>query len=107
MAIDFSDQRFAMVASQVRTFDVVRSEIIEAMASLPREMFVSDSKQAVAYVDDIQSFPSGRFMLTPMSLARLLQCVDIQKHESGLRCRCNNWVFICISGSSGRYRDFD
>ncbi len=78
----FSQQREAMVMSQVKTFDVMGTQIIDAMAVVPRELFVAEARKSVAYGDEIQRLAGGRFLLTPMSQARLIQALDIQKGQA-------------------------
>ncbi|MGC6392011.1 MAG: protein-L-isoaspartate O-methyltransferase family protein [Alphaproteobacteria bacterium] len=79
--MNFSIQREAMVASQVIPFDVINQQIIDAMSDVPREFFVSDERRSLAYVDDVQSFDGGRFMLTASVQGRLVQSMEIASHE--------------------------
>ena len=75
-------QRDAMVVSQVKTFDVMGTQIIDAMAVVPRELFVQEARKSVAYGDEVQPLAEGRFLLTPMSQARLIQALDIQPGQA-------------------------
>ena len=47
----FSTARQKMVDGQVRTNDVTDRRILDAMLTLPRERFVPEAKQALAYLD--------------------------------------------------------
>ncbi|MFX9197058.1 hypothetical protein ABTN66_19595, partial [Acinetobacter baumannii] len=48
---DFSAARQKMVDGQVRTSDVTDSRILDAMLAVPREAFVPEAKQPLAYLD--------------------------------------------------------
>jgi protein-L-isoaspartate(D-aspartate) O-methyltransferase len=70
----FSTARQYMVDGQVRPSDVTDDRILEAMLSVPREVFVPASKQALAYLDlDLDVTEGGavsRCLITPALLAR-------------------------------------
>jgi protein-L-isoaspartate(D-aspartate) O-methyltransferase len=77
----FSTARQKMVDGQVRTSDVTDQGIIDAMIELPREAFVPQDKQALAYLDlDLDVSEGGaakRFLIKPMVMAKLLQAAEI------------------------------
>jgi protein-L-isoaspartate(D-aspartate) O-methyltransferase len=77
----FSTARLKMVDGQVRTSDVTDRRILDAMLSLPRERFVPEDNQALAYLDlDLDVSEGGspkRFLITPMLTAKLLQAAEI------------------------------
>ncbi|WBH18241.1 protein-L-isoaspartate O-methyltransferase [Sphingomonas radiodurans] len=64
--------RTAMVASQLRTNAVSDARVISAMASVPRERFVSADRAAFAYRDALLSLGGGRFANLPIATGRLL-----------------------------------
>jgi len=77
----FATARQNMVDGQVRTNDVTDTRILEAMLALPRELFVPESRRALAYLDlDLDVSESGvakRYMLKPQVIAKLLQAAEI------------------------------
>ena len=73
--VDFAAARLNMVESQIRTNKVTDTRIIEAFETIPREQFVGESLQGIAYVDEDLEVSPGRYLLEPMVLARLLQAV--------------------------------
>jgi protein-L-isoaspartate(D-aspartate) O-methyltransferase len=79
MAMDFKAARMAMVESQIRPNGVRDPRLLNAFASVPRELFVPDSQKALAYMDDAVLAASAsagspaRHLLSPMVLARMLQ----------------------------------
>jgi protein-L-isoaspartate(D-aspartate) O-methyltransferase len=75
--IDLAARR-NMVEGQVRTADVTDLRIISAMLELPRERFLPPAASALAYLDlDVPLGRSGRRLLKPMVLAKLIQAADI------------------------------
>lgn len=80
--VDFDDARQRMVNDQVRPVEVNDPRILAAMRTLPRELAVPPEERGFAYAD--RSLPlgsSGRFMLQPMIVARLVQMAGIREGE--------------------------
>lgn len=78
--IDFSKARRAMVDGQLRTNDVTNSNLLDVFTVVPREVFVDQAEQSVAYADRIvtASGGTGRQMLPPMTLGRMIQAADLK-----------------------------
>ena len=70
--VDHRAMRHAMVASQLRTNAVSDVRIVEAMARVPREAFVPDAVQAIAYRDTALPAGNGRAINLPIATGRLL-----------------------------------
>jgi protein-L-isoaspartate(D-aspartate) O-methyltransferase len=81
--MDFALARRMMVDGQVRTRDVFDTNLLAAMAEIPRERFVPSEQAALAYLDrNIPLTAQGsRCLLQPMVLAHLLQAADIAEDE--------------------------
>lgn len=78
---DFAARRTIMVDTQVRPSDVTKFPIIDAMLSVPREEFVPGNKVETAYVGENIDLGSGRVVLEPRTLAKVLDALDIQSDE--------------------------
>ncbi len=78
---DFANRRETMVDTQVRPSDVTKFPIIDAMLSVPRELFVPADKREAAYVGENIDIGDGRAILDPRTLAKMLEAVDIQPDE--------------------------
>ena len=74
---DFAAAREAMVDSQVRTSDVTRYAIIEAMSWCPRELFVPRARRDVAYAEAEIPLAPGRALMTPRAFAKMLEAAEI------------------------------
>ena len=84
----YSDRRTMMVDTQVRPSDVTKFPIIDAMLSVPREVFVPDAMKEAAYVGETLELSSGRVLLEPRTLAKLLDALVIDKTETVLDLGC-------------------
>src|SRR5262245_25537828 len=79
--MDYAAARLNMVESQIRTNKVTDERIVDAMMTLPRERFVPKQLRGIAYVDDDIQIASGRYLMEPMVLARLLQIAGVTARD--------------------------
>ena len=86
--IDHAVARRNMVTGQIMTNRVTDERLIDAMADIPRERFVPHAKRGVAYVDEDVEIASGRYLMEPMVLARLVQEADITANDMVLDVGC-------------------
>ena len=82
--MDFAKARFNMVEQQIRPWDVLDFDLLDALQDLPRELFVSEEQKAYAYSDTPLPLPNGGTMLEPKIVARLVQGLALQKTDSVL-----------------------
>lgn len=68
----FEAMRHAMVASQLRTNNVNDPRVVEAMAQVPREVFLPPEHRAIAYRDTLLPLAGGRRHNAPLVIGRLL-----------------------------------
>ena len=85
---DYAQRRTTMVDTQVRPSDVTKFPIIDAMLSVPRELFVPADKREAAYVGENIDLGDGRVVLEPRTLAKMLEAADIQPGELVLDIGC-------------------
>ena len=88
--IDHAAARRNMVSGQIRTNRVTDERLIDAMEEIPRERFVPHAKRGVAYVDEDVEVASGRYLMEPMVLARLVQEADITADDVVLDVGCGS-----------------
>jgi protein-L-isoaspartate(D-aspartate) O-methyltransferase len=76
---DFAQARRMMVEGQIRTSDVTELNVLAAFDEVPRERFVPERLQAIAYLDrDVPVQESGaRCLLKPLVLAKLIQAAAV------------------------------
>lgn len=86
--MDYDTARAKMVANQLRTNKITDLALLEAFETIPREFFVPQGKQGIAYVDEDIALAEGRFLMEPMVLARLLQSAAIEAEDIVLDIGC-------------------
>jgi protein-L-isoaspartate(D-aspartate) O-methyltransferase len=76
--------RFNMIEQQIRPWSVLDNGVLSLLAIVRREDFVPAAYKAMAFMDTEVPLPDGQCMLAPKLEARLLQELQVQRHESVL-----------------------
>lgn len=82
--MDFDKARFNMVEQQIRPWDVLDFDVLNALMEIPRERFVGEAQQGLAYSDVELPLPNGHKMLEPKVVARLVQGLKLTKQDKVL-----------------------
>ncbi len=82
--MDYATARRNMVESQLRPNKVTDPTLLEALSSVPRELFVPAPLRSVAYVDEDIPLGRGRFLMEPMILGRLLELAAARPSDVAL-----------------------
>ncbi len=85
---DYAARRTMMVDTQVRTSDVTRYPILQAMLTIPREEFVPRAKRAVAYAGDHVALGHERYLLDPRVFAKMIDGLEIGPADLVLDLGC-------------------
>ena len=88
---DFSQARTHMVDCQIHTAGVVNPGLLKAFETIPRESFVPEELQNVAYLDEEIILGNNRFLLEPLTLSKMLQAVEPKEDD----------VVLDIGGTTG------
>src|SRR5580704_458243 len=101
---DFAQARRMMVEGQIRTNDVTELNLLAAFDEVPRERFVPERWQPIAYLDrDVPVQESGaRCLLKPMVLAKLIQAAVVGKGDRVLVVGCATGYSAAILSKLGR-----
>ncbi|WP_439123869.1 protein-L-isoaspartate O-methyltransferase family protein [Marivita sp.] len=78
---DFAARRTMMVDTQVRPSDVTKFPIIDAMLSVPRELYVPREQAEAAYISENVPIAPGRVVLEPRTLSKILDGLNIEADE--------------------------
>jgi len=76
--------RVNMIERQLQPNKVTDERVINAFASIRRELFVPERLRAIAYSDDDLPLGNGRYLMAPMVAARLLQAADVTRGGNAL-----------------------
>ena len=94
--MDYEIARRNMVESQVRTNKVTDLRLLDRMKTVPRELFVPKTRQALAYVDECLDIGEGRYLMEPCCLGRLLQGAALQPGDVALVIGCGTGYAAAI-----------
>jgi protein-L-isoaspartate(D-aspartate) O-methyltransferase len=76
--------RFNMIEQQIRPWDVLDPAVLSLLAVIKREDFVPAAWRSMAFMDMEIPLPEGQCMLAPRVEARMLQELQLQRHETVL-----------------------
>jgi len=82
--MNIEQARFNMIEQQIRPWNVLDTEILELLHVVKREQFVPTAYQNLAFADVEIPLPGGDVMLAPKFEARVLQELNVRKHETVL-----------------------
>jgi protein-L-isoaspartate(D-aspartate) O-methyltransferase len=82
--MDIEQARFNMIEQQIRPWDVLDPGVLSLLAVVKREDFVPAAYRSMAFMDIEIPLPQGQCMLAPRVEARLLQELQLQRHENVL-----------------------
>ncbi|MEJ2592087.1 MAG: protein-L-isoaspartate O-methyltransferase [Candidatus Thiodiazotropha sp.] len=81
MAQSVEQARFNMVNQQIRPWEVIDSRVLSLMETLPRDAFVPEAYQHLAYADTEIPLGDGESMMFPRVEARLMQALELQPSD--------------------------
>ena len=76
--------RANMIERQLQPNKVVDERVINAFASIRRELFVPAALRPIAYSDGDLPLGNGRYLMAPMVAARLLQAAEVARGDTAL-----------------------
>jgi protein-L-isoaspartate(D-aspartate) O-methyltransferase len=76
--------RANMIERQLQPNRITDERVINAFASIRRELFVAEKLRPIAYSDDDLPLGNGRYLMAPMVAARLLQAAEIRRSDNAL-----------------------
>ncbi|MGB7183293.1 MAG: protein-L-isoaspartate O-methyltransferase [Burkholderiaceae bacterium] len=85
--MDFELARFNMIEQQIRPWEVLDQGVLDSLMVVKRELFTPPAYRAMAFSDfeiplNLDGLVTGETMFAPRVEARLLQALDVHKHES-------------------------
>lgn len=102
MTIDFAQAREKMVEQQVRPWDVLDIRVLDMLARMPREVFVPEAYQAVAYADLEIPLGHGQKMMKPVVEGRMLQALALAPSDDVLEIGTGSGFATACLGALAR-----
>ncbi len=84
----FEIARTNMVKSQLLPNNISNEAFIAVIKEIPRQIFVPENKQGIAYFDGSLWLGDGRYILPPMVFAKMIESLAIKGDESVLDIAC-------------------
>ena len=101
--MNIEQARFNMIEQQIRPWDVLDTSVLDLLMVVKRENFVPEAHKALAFADTEIPLPGGVAMLNPKVEARLLQDVNVKKHESVLEIGVGSGYMAALLAHKGRH----
>jgi protein-L-isoaspartate(D-aspartate) O-methyltransferase len=90
------EARFNMIEQQIRTWEVLDPTVLQLLSDVPRENFVSEEYQGLAFADIEIPLGHGQTMLSPKLEGRILQALNVQKSHSVLHIGTGSGYFTAL-----------
>jgi protein-L-isoaspartate(D-aspartate) O-methyltransferase len=94
--MDFVQLRRNMVEGQLRPNRVTDERILEAMGTIPRELFVPKARRALACADEAVEIAPGRYLMEPMLAARLIEAAAVRPTDAVLLVGAANGYMAAV-----------
>ena len=98
---DYDRARESMVDSQLRPVGVSFPPVVEAMAAVPRELFVAPEARPLAYTDRTVAIGDGRLMSSATVIGLLLTEMAPQPGERALVVGCGTGYSAVVLAAMG------
>jgi protein-L-isoaspartate(D-aspartate) O-methyltransferase len=105
--------RFNMIEQQIRTWEVLDPKVLALLNEVPRENFVPENYQGLAFADieiplgssEHSNIPNepGQNMLSPKLEARILQALNLQKTHDVLHIGTGSGYFTALLATQAKH----
>jgi len=107
-ALNLEEARFNMIEQQIRPWDVLDDQVLETLASTPREDFVPARYRALAFSDISVPLPHEQVMMPPKLEGRLLQSLLLKPTDCVLEIGTGSgYLTACLAKLGGSVHSVD
>ena len=108
LANDLETARFNMVAQQIRPNEGIDERVLDVLQTVPRERFVPDAYQGLAFADVAIPLTDGQQMMKPWQEARMLQALNVQPGDRVLEIGTGSgFVTACLARLGGTVTSYE
>ena len=100
--LDVNTARRQMIDQQVRAWDVLDLQVLDAMTRVRREDFVPPACRELAFADMCIPLGHGQSMLAPKLEGRLLQALELRADDAVLEIGTGSGYFAACLGALAR-----
>ena len=100
--------RFNMIEQQIRPCEVIDTRVLETLKNTPRELFVGNDYQELAFADIHIPLRDGNVMMKPMQEGIMLQALDIQIGDKVLEIGTGSgFITACLLALGGEVTSYE
>jgi protein-L-isoaspartate(D-aspartate) O-methyltransferase len=100
--MNIEQARFNMIEQQIRPWNVLDQDVLDLLVVVKREEFVPAGCKNLAFADTEIPLAGGEAMFTPKLEARLLQEIQLKKHETVLEIGAGSGYMAALLAHKGR-----
>jgi protein-L-isoaspartate(D-aspartate) O-methyltransferase len=101
--MNIEQARFNMIEQQIRPWNVLDQDVLDLLVVVKREDFVPADYKSLAFVDTEIPLGAGEAMFTPKLEARVLQEVQLKKHETVLEIGAGSGYMAALLAHKARH----
>ena len=101
--MNIEQARFNMIEQQIRPWNVLDQDVLDALHVVKREQYVPAACASLAFADTEIPLGNGATMLNPKIEARILQDLQIKKHESVLEIGAGSGYMAALLANKARH----
>lgn len=106
--MDIEQARFNMIEQQIRPWDVLDIGILDLFQSVPREAFVEDGQEMLAFADIELSIGHSQVMMSPKVEGRMLQALKPTIKDQVLEIGTGSgFITACLAKMSRQVKTFE
>ncbi|KQQ87238.1 protein-L-isoaspartate O-methyltransferase [Massilia sp. Leaf139] len=101
--MNIEQARFNMIEQQIRPWNVLDQDVLDLLHVVKREQFVPQAYQNLAFADVEIPLPGGEAMFNPKIEARILQELNLKKHENVLEIGAGSGYMAALMAHKARH----
>jgi protein-L-isoaspartate(D-aspartate) O-methyltransferase len=106
--MNIEEARFNMIEQQIRPWDVLDDQVLNVIASTPREHFVPEAYRALAFSDISIPLDHGEVMMPPKLEGKVLQSLTLQQADHILEIGTGSgYLTACLANLGGSVLSID
>ncbi|TFW28745.1 protein-L-isoaspartate O-methyltransferase [Massilia arenosa] len=101
--MNIEQARFNMIEQQIRPWNVLDQDVLDLLVVVKREQFVPAAYKALAFADTEIPLGHGASMFFPKIEARLMQELQVKKHEKVLEIGSGSGYMAALLATRGQH----